>query len=320
MTPMPFLAEGQPAKEVVTLSPGTIISRSNADQYAGYIAPPLRDAIDRGLRVKVVPTERLDWSSGFQAATEKYASQVRLDANDYLNHYVAGLPFPLVDENDPQAGVKIGYNWEYGPFEQDDRRITGYRELGFTYDAASGVAHREPACDHSAEEVDFLRYSHRTETDPKPTLGDNFEGVEWKLRVHGWEDPSHTTCLPSWDPEQNYQSIIVRTSDPKSGDEISYLGRSTRRVRTAVVKYFPFQGRYCWDPYSQPKTELFRYRLVAIKPLLGCVSADRATAGVDPDGSQLGETPFQVRQVYVLEVTPRDPSYRTHQGTDRQDR
>ena len=50
----------------------------------------------------------------------------------------------------------------------------------------------EPDFDHTAEEVDFLRYAHRTEVDPKPTLGSNSAGVESKIRAYRWRDPSHS--------------------------------------------------------------------------------------------------------------------------------
>ena len=37
-----------------------------------------------------------------------------------LKNYVAGLPFPLVDANDPQAATKIMWNFAFGRSSTDD--------------------------------------------------------------------------------------------------------------------------------------------------------------------------------------------------------
>jgi hypothetical protein len=101
-------------------NPGTNIDLNNATSYAPFIPPVAELAIDHGFTMRIVPTERLDWSSGFAAETEKYSAQVGLDRDDHIINYVAGMPFPIVSIDDPKAAVKIAYNWHMGPFMPDD--------------------------------------------------------------------------------------------------------------------------------------------------------------------------------------------------------
>ena len=58
----------------------------------------------------------------------------------------------------------------------------------------------------------FLRYAHRTEVEPRPTLGSNEEGVEWKARY--LEKPSGP------DLRLSYISVgyVVRYPDPRKTD------------------------------------------------------------------------------------------------------
>jgi hypothetical protein len=60
-------------------------------------------------------TPRLEWPPPHKAATEKYASQVTLNDRGKMENYVAGLPFPLPDPNDPQAATKVMWNFSYRP-------------------------------------------------------------------------------------------------------------------------------------------------------------------------------------------------------------
>jgi hypothetical protein len=72
------------------------------------------------MRMKIVPTERLEWPPPYKAATEKYSTQVRLSDKGELENFVAGLPFPLVDPNDPQAATRAVWNYSYRPMATDD--------------------------------------------------------------------------------------------------------------------------------------------------------------------------------------------------------
>ncbi|MGH7778808.1 MAG: DUF1329 domain-containing protein [Candidatus Binataceae bacterium] len=70
--------------------------------------------------MQIVPTGHLAWPPPYQAATEKYAAQVRLNDKGELDNYVAGLPFPLLDPNDPQVATKVMWNFSFRPLYTDD--------------------------------------------------------------------------------------------------------------------------------------------------------------------------------------------------------
>ena len=58
-----------------------------------------------------------------------------LNAKGELQKYVAGLPFPFIDLNDPQAANKIVWNFSYGPQAADfiharNIETSSYRDVG----------------------------------------------------------------------------------------------------------------------------------------------------------------------------------------------
>src|SRR5208282_5556989 len=86
--------------------PGDVITADSAYKASELVSPGVYLRITRGMSMQIVPTERIEWPPPYRDATEKYSSQVRL-SNDHrsLVGYVAGLPFPFIDPNDPGAGI-----------------------------------------------------------------------------------------------------------------------------------------------------------------------------------------------------------------------
>jgi hypothetical protein len=94
-------------------APGTVISADNVDSYDRFLGPSMRWAIERGMKMEVIAPRPIPLEPARLRATEKYAPQARLSADKLqVENYVAGLPFPLVDENDPDAAVKLMFNFE----------------------------------------------------------------------------------------------------------------------------------------------------------------------------------------------------------------
>ena len=65
------------------------------------------------------------------------------------------------------------------------------------------------ACD----QFTFLRFAHRTEVDPRPTLGENPTGVEWKARCNQW------SVMGIAEAPNEGAGIWVRYLDPSQPDE-----------------------------------------------------------------------------------------------------
>ena len=83
------------------VKPGDMITPENAIKVKDLVAPGVYYKVERGMTMKIVPSQRVDWPPPYKEATEKYAGQVRLtDDNRSLVGFVAGQPFPLIDVND----------------------------------------------------------------------------------------------------------------------------------------------------------------------------------------------------------------------------
>jgi len=96
-----FLANGTWGAAV---KPGDEITPENAALVQDLLSPGNFVLVKQGMRMKIVSTERLEWPPPYKAATEKYSAQVRLNEKGELQNFVAGLPFPSVDPNDPPGG------------------------------------------------------------------------------------------------------------------------------------------------------------------------------------------------------------------------
>jgi hypothetical protein len=293
--------------EASGLAPGTVIGAGNAEQYSKYLPAAASEAVKYGFKIEVTPTNRLQWSTGFQHATEKYSPQVGLDKDDFITNYVAGMPFPLIDMNDPKAAVKIAYNWHMGPVLPDDYSLAPWGSYGYTADRANpGAIAPSSDSDNECNHLVFLRFAHRTEVDPRPTLGSNPDKAEWKTKCDRW--------LPVGQSGNSGEGagIWIRHLDPGDKDEFYGFSESSRRVRRREID-LAYPDRYCrqchqptWA-YALPKTELYTYRLLGTATLLACMNASDEPAGIAPAESsyRLTKEPFELRRAYILEMTPR---------------
>jgi Protein of unknown function (DUF1329) len=294
------------SEAAIELKPGTIVGADNIGRYARYVPAAAKFAVAHGFRMRIIPERRVEWSHGFQHATEKYAAQVTLDDDDHLKNYVAGMPFPLIDAGDPKAAVKIAYNWHMGPFMPDDFSIAPWSSNGYAADPANPLKIVPNSdADYDCEQFEFLRFAHRTDVDPRPTIGENAMGVEWKAKCNRWiSDLSNTASEGA--------GIWIRYLDPKHPDEFFSFSEASRRIRRSAVNLaYPNKScRGCHQPfwaYALPKTENYLYRLLGSTVLLGCLAANEEPAGfkTSAEGLTLGEEPFELRHAYILEMRPR---------------
>lgn len=96
-----ILAASLPASAQV--KPGDVITPANATKVKDLLSPGEYWRVVNGMSMKIIPTGRIDWPPPYKEATEKYSAQVRLAPNRLtMVGYVAGQPFPLIDDNDPR--------------------------------------------------------------------------------------------------------------------------------------------------------------------------------------------------------------------------
>src|SRR5947208_877997 len=63
------------------VKPGDLITSDNASKVKDLVAPGVFYKVQRGMTLKIVPTERIDWPPPYKDATEKYSGQVSLSAD-----------------------------------------------------------------------------------------------------------------------------------------------------------------------------------------------------------------------------------------------
>src|SRR5271163_4338802 len=110
--PMPATAAG--------IEPGASITKANAARVAGLVSPGNYVLVSQGMEMKIVPPKDYNWPAPFRVSTEQNSSQVRLGPHGELTNYIAGLPFPILDVNDPEIAQKIMWNFQFGPAYSDD--------------------------------------------------------------------------------------------------------------------------------------------------------------------------------------------------------
>ena len=93
------------------LEPGTSISADSWQAAESYLPVEILDKIKAGeFAFSIQETTDLPVSEAYIEATRQHAGQVRIGDDGELSGYVAGLPFPMLDPADPQAGEKAAWN------------------------------------------------------------------------------------------------------------------------------------------------------------------------------------------------------------------
>ena len=163
------------------VQPGDVITKANVDKVKDLVSPGVEWCVQHGMTMKVKAPREVLLPRKYVEATEKFAGQVKLTQNGLkIENYVAGMPFPNVDTNDPQAAVKIMWNYEYRPFFIDDFREGDFGSYTgpLTYDKPMTIERGLWIGD-----VRRLYYNGRLYVDPTPELP-NPEGVRYKESLH----------------------------------------------------------------------------------------------------------------------------------------
>src|SRR5258708_1426667 len=177
---------------IAGVNPGDTITKDQADKVADLVSPGNLILVKQGMTMKIVPTERLEWPPPYKSATEKYSPQVSLAPDGTLKGYSAGLPFPLVDANDPQAALKVMWNFSYRPLYTDDAvsknvEIASYRP---------GSTPADPVEHFTIGNVGFYNNIGRTEVNPIPTDPEAATpNIRYRFGAYPFLQPSQTRAF-----------------------------------------------------------------------------------------------------------------------------
>ncbi len=303
------------------VKPGDVITSDNAAEVESLVSPGNFILVKQGMVMKIVATGHLDWPPPYKAATEQYSPQVSLSSDGNLKNYVAGLPFPLVDANDPQAATKIMWNFAFRPQYTDD---VDQRDV-------EAVSHRAG----SSNEIEHFTFGHlgaykyvgRTEVAPMPMDPDVLKtGIV-----------ARDGAYPILEPAEMRGAGIVRQRYAIKGFEDAVWeyspgqGRLRRLPATQLADSFglaktgpsgPMGGAAAsvttyastWDPDSafgfSARIQDFTYRLLGERSMLA--SVDAANSPAEPCTSDGGRSVcpenWEMRHLYVIEATAKPRS------------
>ena len=302
--------------KVAGLTPGTVITKANVDQFKDSLALGTYKIIKDGLfELKVGATTDFVLPSGYIDATRKNLNKVKLGdkAGDNIVGYVAGRPFPEEpDLKDPRAGEKLAWNYKYG-LNWGDNGVINPFYLKYRNMATGQVEKVIKA------ELHFLNFKHRIKDAPVPEITPNaanlFRGTYLKI-----QEPQDL---------KNTQLLIQRyDDDQKIDDAYLYLGfqRRVRRLATGqttdsflgsdlmIEDFEGYNGRVADMKWTYKGTKNI------LLPLWNHNELKLATdMPAEPDGykfvnfgGQGGcflDGSWQLRKVYVLEAVPVNPNH-----------
>ena len=285
------------------VQPGDVITKDNVDKAADLLSPGVTWVVKHGMIIKVIAPRKVSMPKRYIEATEKYSSQVKLSQNGLkLESYVAGMPFPKIDPNDPQAALKIMWNYEYRPFFIDD-----FREGDFgSY--TGNVTYEGPMNIERSLWIGDLRrlyYNGRLYVDPKPELP-NPDGVRYKESLHPILAPFDLKGLGF---------LGIRYIDAAHQDDTWLYLPQLRRVRRLssaqrsdalfgqdadADSFFGYSGHIAWT----------EWKLLGVKEMLGVVQAQNWPIKQCPGGGDFAFCDvWEKRPVYVMEGVSKLPQY-----------
>lgn len=288
-----FAPYRQGPPHIESLSPGTTLTQRTWQAAEGVLPLEILRLIQAGeFEITIQETTDSPLPEAYVEATLQGAGQVRIGDDTELKNYVAGLPFPLLDPTDSQAGLKAAWNMRY-------------RNLGESIEARYTVQLRDQTgrTPRSMEFQHLFRFGlHRTEPDANL--------AEWETKGVFYKEYLH--ALAPLDLA-GFQQIRLHYDRDGLADEEWVYDPRTRRVRKNV--YNPIasslgltylgEDRLGFLGYLHPYEWQFRGRQVVLAPW--GIKAEQAHFG--GKGGWYPVDPWELRSALVLECRSRDANH-----------
>ncbi len=272
---------------------GQVLRAGDFERYSHLLGPSAQWALLRGAAIRVGATKPIPMEEARAAATQRYHAQVELtpDRRDMRN-FVAGIPFPLVTDDDPDAGIKVVLNQQSRLIVDDvDSRRMGCHLASITSEGLD--LERTFQVEHWRR----LFYLGRLYHQPAPTWA-NKEGIRYRELQYPLIEPFDLKG-GGW----NY----IRYMDVGRSDDgwIYYpLTRRVRRISTAQRS----QGFFGQDMDLDSTTGYsgnpawMQWRLVGRKTMLASMHSDHFPVKWQaPPADFAADEPWEPRDMYVIE-------------------
>jgi hypothetical protein len=219
-----------------------------------------------------------------------------------MENYVAGLPFPLLDPNDPQVAAKVMWNFSYRPQYTDDADI---REVEMASNSATSDGPTDPEGAVQASDIALAHSRSRNRRRSK----------DWAFCATATSTQAKKTTRGLTFPECGECDACPRASYP-----MCY-----RRLRRHTVSEGGGAGATFvnnLDPDSAfgfaAKIEDFDYRLLGVRPMLASVHAANVPAKQCQFDNHRSVCPenWEMREIYVIEANAKPLSWHQMIGSD----
>jgi len=281
---------------------GTVVTIKEFERWKHLLVPGQQWALARGATFKVIDRTRIPMERARVEATERYAGQVKLSANKMrLENYVAGYPFPVVDPNDPDAGIKLMFDYE-ARMTLDDVDVRNFACTTGSLDPKTGF-HVER--DFRNGHFRRLSYVSRLYVPPMPTWN-NAQGIRSREMLYPVTEPfdlkgagfTYNRFVDSSRPDDSWlyfpQTKRVRRLSTAQRSE-GVFGQDVD-----LDSYAGFSGAPAWS----------EWRFLGVKTVLASMHAvNLPTKWQKAPADFIFDEDYEPREVYVLEGRSRLANY-----------
>ena len=301
----PVVEAAAPAAAFISANvppPGTVVEAANLERWKEFVSPSIAWAVRRGAKLRVVENTPIPLEPARKEATERYSGQVQLSPDkSYMVNYVAGVPFPFVQTDDPDAGIKMILNWD-GRIVLDDLDI---RHFGCQTGSFGPTTGMQIERDYITGHFRRLYYVSRLYNDPKPTWTTP-EGIRYREMLHPVMEPFDL---------KGAGFTYNRYLDPRRQDD-SWLYfpqiKRVRRLSTAQRSEGIFGQDIDLDSYGGygGNPSWTSWRLLGTKTVIASMHGENLPGKwLPPPVDFLHDDVWEPRDVWVLEGRSRLPGY-----------
>ena len=288
-------------------APGTVINKSNIDQYKEFFPEFWIDAFKTGygfiapLSITIEETRSNPFPEEVMRASEANKGKYSVDEDGYIvggpSEEISGFPFPDIKPEDPGFVTKLMWNFDYR-YQFDDQRgnfMNLEKRLGSN-------------CSVSQVDSFQISFQGRMFDDPKPLYktAQNYRSANF----------IRNTAPPV---QRNFITLLIRYIDQKAADTTYLYLPSMRRVLRgeAGERSTPIMSStQAPDDFASGfagRIPEFTYELVADTQVIGqAIGTWSYTSMKDigtPELIPVEPAGWQVRDVYVVDVTSKSAKY-----------
>jgi hypothetical protein len=304
----PLMAE-EPGPATTGVRPGDVITPENAGKVENLVSPGNYVLVRQGMEMRIVPSRDYNWPPPYRVSTEQNSSQAGLAPDGQLTNYRAGLPFPMLDANDPAIAQKIMWNFQFGPAYSDDLDSQDTEIQNFTPRGGS------PFAAYPIGHLAVYRNLGREEVAPAPTDYDGDTGIMERMALGPIIVPIEP---PFWQSPWAYM-VRYRYSSPRRSDLIwsdlsvptHWYGQFPGMSNSDYVLDNAFFGNLDLDSLFgfAGRFQDFDFKFLGEKTMLAVVHAKSlpAKACAADGGRTICPEDWELRHVYVVEADARRP-------------